>query len=64
MRLGSTKTCISKNEYQVMLVQPKLALGHRSYRGLKDSVLESHTIVEKIATEGEKLGNLLQDGEN
>lgn len=47
-----------------MLVQPKLALGHRSYRGLKDSVLESHTIVEKIATEGEKLGNLLQDGEN
>ena len=62
MRLGSTKTCISKYEYQVMLVQPKLALGHRSCRGLKDNVLESHTIDEEIATEDEKLGNLLQDG--
>lgn len=59
MRLSSTKTCVSKNKYQVMLVQPKLALGHRSCRVLKDSVLESHTIVEEIATEGGKLGNLL-----
>lgn len=59
MRLGSTKACVSKNEYQMMLVQPKLALGHRSCRVLKDSVLKSHAIVEKIATEGGKLGNLL-----